>query len=68
MSDHEIPLAIGLLKGISCVSSLYNSGLLLFTTLSSNYCTVITGEKNTVRFGSKLILEVYDRYIIHVRP
>jgi len=31
MSDHEIPLAIGLLKGISWVSSYYNTGLLLLT-------------------------------------
>ena len=37
MSDHEIPLAIGLLKGISWVSSYYNSGLLLFNRVSSNY-------------------------------
>jgi hypothetical protein len=44
-SDHEIPLAIGLLKGISWVSSQYNSGLLLFNRMSSNYWAVITGEK-----------------------
>jgi hypothetical protein len=37
MSNHEIPLAIGLLKGISWVSSYDNSGLLLFNTVSSNY-------------------------------
>jgi hypothetical protein len=30
-------LAIGLLKGISWLSSHYNSGLLLFNTVSSNY-------------------------------
>jgi hypothetical protein len=51
ISDHEIPLAIGLLKGISWVWSYYNSGLLLFNRLSSNYCTVINGEKNTAFFG-----------------
>ncbi len=67
MSDNEIPLAIGLLKGMSCVSSYYNSCLLLFYTLSSNYWAVSTGEKNTDSFCSKLILEVYERYIIHVR-
>jgi len=37
MSDHEIPLAIGLLKGISWVSSYFHSGLLLLTE-----CQVIT--------------------------
>ena len=47
MSDHEIPLAIGLLKGISRVSSQYNSGLLLFYRVLSNYKSVITGGKNT---------------------
>jgi len=51
ISDHEIPLAIGVLKGISWVSSYYNSGLLLFNRVSSNYCAVITGEKNTACFG-----------------
>ncbi len=30
ISDHEIPLAIGLLKGISWVLSYHKSGLLLF--------------------------------------
>ena len=47
ISDHEIPLAIGLLKGISCVSSHCNTALLLFNRMSSNYWTIITGEKNT---------------------
>jgi hypothetical protein len=45
ISDHEIPLAIGLLKGISWVSSHHKSGLLLFNRVSSNYEAVITGEK-----------------------
>jgi hypothetical protein len=43
--DHAIPLAIGLLKGISGVLSHYNTGLLLFNRMSSNYWAVITGEK-----------------------
>jgi hypothetical protein len=34
ISDHEIPLAIGVLKGISWVSSYYNSGLLLFINMT----------------------------------
>jgi hypothetical protein len=45
ISDHEIPLAIGVLKGISCVSSHYNTGLLLLIRVSSNYSAVIIGEK-----------------------
>jgi len=44
-------LAIGLLKGISWVSSQYNSGLLLFNRVSSIYLAVITGEKNIACFG-----------------
>jgi hypothetical protein len=28
ISDHEIPLAIGVMKGISCLSTHYNYGLL----------------------------------------
>jgi len=51
MSDHEIPLAIGLLKGISWVRTYYNSGALLFNRVSSNYWAVIPGEKNTASFG-----------------
>jgi len=47
MSDHEIPLAIGLLKCISCVLLHYNTGLLLFNRISSNYWAVIPCEKNT---------------------
>jgi hypothetical protein len=43
--DHEIPLTIGLLKGISWVSTHYKSGLLLVNRVSSNYKAVITGEK-----------------------
>ena len=43
--DHEIPLAIGLVKGISCVSAHYNTGLLLFNRVSSKYWAEITGEK-----------------------
>jgi len=39
-------LAIDVLKGISCVSSHDNTGLLLFTRVSSNYWTVIIGGKN----------------------
>jgi hypothetical protein len=51
MSDHEIPMAVGVLKGISWVSSHYNSGLLLINEMTSNYCTVITGENNIACFG-----------------
>jgi len=47
MSDPEIPLAIGLLKGISWVSSYYNTGLLLFNDMYTNYWRSITGEKKT---------------------
>ena len=56
MSNHEIPLVIDLLKGISWVSSYYNSGLLLFNRVTSNYKAVSTGEKNTACFGSSLLL------------
>ncbi len=45
VSYHEIPLAICLLKGISCVSTHHNTGLLLFYSMSSNYWAVFTGEK-----------------------
>ena len=46
-SDHEIPLAIGLLKGISCVSTHYNTGLLLFNDMFTNYWSSISGEKKS---------------------
>jgi hypothetical protein len=45
ISDHEIPLAIGLLKGISCVLLHYNTSLLLFNIMPSNDWAVIPGEK-----------------------
>jgi hypothetical protein len=45
MPDHEIPLAIVLLKGISCVSTHYNTGLLLFNDMFTNYWSSISGEK-----------------------
>ncbi len=35
--SHNIPLAIGLLKGISWVSSYYNTFSLLFNRVTSNY-------------------------------
>jgi hypothetical protein len=41
ISDHEIPLAICLLKGISCVSTQHNT----------DYWAVSSGEKNTAYFG-----------------
>jgi len=44
---HEIPLTKCLLKGISCVLSHNNIGLSLFNDMSTNYCTIIAGEKNT---------------------
>jgi hypothetical protein len=50
MPDHEISLAIGVLKGISCLSSHDNTGLLLFTRVSSNYWAVILGEQNLQPF------------------
>jgi len=43
-------LAIGLLKGITWVSTHYKSGLLLVNRVSSNDWAVITGEKNTACF------------------
>ena len=45
ISDHEVPLAIGVLKGISWVSTHYKSGLLLYNRVSSNYWAVSSGEK-----------------------
>ncbi len=50
ISDHVIPLAIGLPKGISWVGT-YKPGLLLFNRVSSNYWTEIPGEKNTDCYG-----------------
>jgi len=35
------------MKGISYVLSHYNTGLLLFNDMSTNYWTIIAGEKNT---------------------
>jgi hypothetical protein len=48
--DHEIPLAIVLLKGISCVSTHYNTGLLLFNDMLANYWSSISGEKKIQPF------------------
>jgi len=45
ISSHEIPLAICLLKGISCVSTHYNTGLLLFYSMLNTYWAVSSGEK-----------------------
>jgi len=45
-------LAIGVLKGISCVSTHYKCGLLLFNKMKCNYWTRITGEKNTACYNS----------------
>jgi hypothetical protein len=42
-----MPLAICLLKGISCVLSHYNTGLLFFNDMLTNYCSIISGKKNT---------------------
>jgi hypothetical protein len=50
ISDHEIPLAICLLKGISCVSTYYNTVLLLFYSMSNNYWAVSSSEKNIASF------------------
>jgi len=44
-SDNKIPLAMCLLKRISCVLTCYSTGLLLFNRVSSNYWAVIIGEK-----------------------
>jgi len=44
-------MAAGVLKGISWVYSHYNTGLLLINDMTSNYWTVITGEKNIACFG-----------------
>jgi hypothetical protein len=41
ISDHEVPLAIGVLKGTSWVSTHYKSGLLLYNRVSSNYWAVV---------------------------
>jgi hypothetical protein len=46
ISAHEIPLAIGLLKGISWISSYQKSGLLLFNYVWSNYKVVNSWKKN----------------------
>jgi len=44
-------MAARVLKGISWVSSHYNTGLLLINDMTSKYWTVITGEKNIACFG-----------------
>jgi hypothetical protein len=54
--DHEIPLAIVLLKGISCVSTHYNTGLLLFNDMLINYWSSITGEKKISLSNTSLIV------------
>ena len=46
MSDHEIPLAICLLKGISCVSTHYNTVSLLCSSMSSNYWALYCGRSH----------------------
>jgi hypothetical protein len=56
ISDLSIPLAIGLLKGISCVSTHLNTGLLLFTDMLSNYWRSITGEKKVSLSYTSLII------------
>ena len=45
LSDHEIPLAICLLKGISCVWTWCSTGLLLCNRMSSSNCAVSCGKK-----------------------
>jgi hypothetical protein len=64
MSDHEIPLAIGLLKGISWVRTYYNSGALLFNRVSSNYWAVIPGEK----IQPVLVVNYVNVSIIFIKP
>jgi hypothetical protein len=57
--DHEIPLAIGLLKGISWVSSHYNSGSMLINEMSSNDLNIIyLWRKNRAFFTGYTLLPV----------
>jgi len=49
-SDHEIPLAICLLKGISWVWTWYSTGLLLFNDMVTNYWISISGKKNSLSY------------------
>jgi hypothetical protein len=49
-------LAIGLLKGISCVSAHCNTGLLLFNDMYTNYWSKITGEKKVSLSYTSLIV------------
>jgi hypothetical protein len=56
ISHHEIPLAIGLLKGISCVSAHYNTGLLSLNDMLTNYWSSITGEKKISLSYTSLIV------------
>jgi len=56
ISHHEIPLAIGLLKGISCVSAHYNTGLLSLKDMLTNYWSSITGEKKISLSYTSLIV------------
>jgi hypothetical protein len=60
---HEIPLAICLRKGISCVSTHYNTGLLLFYNMSSKYWAVASGEKNTACFGLLITVTSIDNVL-----
>jgi hypothetical protein len=56
MPDHEIPLAIVLLTGISCVSTHYNTGLLLFNDMFTNYWSSISCEKKISLSYTSLIV------------
>ncbi len=56
ISHHEIPLAIGLLKGISCVSAHRNTGLLLFNDMFTNYWSSNSGEKKVSLSYTSLIV------------
>jgi hypothetical protein len=59
ISHREIPLAIGLLKGISCVSAHYNTGLLSFNDMFTNYCSTITGGKKiSLSYTSLIVFSV----------
>jgi hypothetical protein len=49
-------LAVGLLKGISCVSAHCNTGLLLFNDMLTNYWSSITGEKKVSLSYTSLIV------------
>jgi hypothetical protein len=69
MPDHEIPLAISVLNGISCLSTHYNYGLLLCNIERQVIAGLeILAKKIQPVLIVLQLLELYQWLIIHTRP